>query len=211
MKSELYKGREQSRFKHELLEAYLERLFMIVGQHQRTICYVDCFAGPWQAKGDDLEDTSIAVSLNIIRKCREGLLKNDHNIHFKALFVEKDPMAYAKLKDYLDGRDDKGVETHPLHGEFIQLRQEILARCGNDSFTFFFVDPTGWKDAVELATLDPHLRRPNSEFLINFMYDFLVRTHTQEPFSDDMHRIFGRVPNTKGMTAKAREEHLVRL
>jgi three-Cys-motif partner protein len=211
MKSELYKGREQARFKHELLEAYLERLFMIVGQHQRTICYVDCFAGPWQAKGDDLEDTSIAVSLNIIRKCREGLLKSNHNVHFKALFVEKDPSAFAKLKDYLDGRDDEGVETHPLHGEFMQLREEILSRCGDDSFTFFFVDPTGWKDAVELATLDPFLRRANSEFLINFMYDFLVRTHTQEPFSDDMKRIFGRVPDTKGMTTKAREEHLVRL
>ncbi|MDD2539976.1 MAG: three-Cys-motif partner protein TcmP [Desulfuromonadaceae bacterium] len=211
MKSKLYKGREQARFKHELLEAYLERLFMIVGQHQRTICYVDCFAGPWQAKGDDLEDTSIAVSLDIIQKCREGLLKFNHNVHFKALFVEKDPTAYTKLKNYLDGRDDEGVETHPLHGEFIQLREEILARCGNDSFTFFFVDPTGWKDAVELATLDPLLRRPNSEFLINFMYDFLVRTHTQEPFSDDMKRIFGKVPDTKGMTAKAREEHLVRL
>ncbi|KAF0220195.1 MAG: hypothetical protein FD174_1434 [Geobacteraceae bacterium] len=42
-----YRGREQAYFKHCLLEAYLERLFMIVGQHQRTICYVDCFAGPW--------------------------------------------------------------------------------------------------------------------------------------------------------------------
>jgi len=211
MKHELYKGREQARFKHELLEAYLERLFMIVGQHQRTICYVDCFAGPWQAKGDDLEDTSIAVSLNIIRKCREGLLKINHKVHFKALFVERDRTAYAKLKEYLDNRDDEGVETHPLHGEFIQLRQEILSRCDKDSFTFFFIDPTGWKDVVELATLDPLLRRANSEFLINFMYDFLVRTHTQEPFSSDMKRIFGRVPDTKGMTAKAKEEHLVRL
>ena len=31
-----YRGREQAYFKHCLLEAYLERLFMIVGQHQRT-------------------------------------------------------------------------------------------------------------------------------------------------------------------------------
>lgn len=211
MKSELYKGREQARFKHELLEAYLERLFMIVGQHQRTICYVDCFAGPWQAKGENLEDTSIAVSLNIIRKCREGLLARNHNVNFKAVFVEKDPKAYTKLRGYLDGRNDAGIETFPLQGEFIQLRQEILSLCCKDSFTFFFVDPTGWKDAVELSTLDPLLRRPNSEFLINFMYDFLLRTHTQEPFLDDMKRIFGRVPDTKGMTAKAREEHLIRL
>jgi hypothetical protein len=70
-----YKGREQAYFKHGLLKAYLERLFMIVGQHHKTICYVDCFAGPWQEKGADLEDTSIAISLKIIRKCRDGLKK----------------------------------------------------------------------------------------------------------------------------------------
>lgn len=54
---EQYKGREQSYFKHRLLEAYLERLFMIIGQHQPIICYVDCFAGPWSSQTDDLNDT----------------------------------------------------------------------------------------------------------------------------------------------------------
>ncbi|NJD91411.1 MAG: three-Cys-motif partner protein TcmP [Geobacter sp.] len=210
MKTELYRGREQARFKHELLEAYLERLFMIVGQHQRTVCYVDCFAGPWQAKGDDLEDTSIAVSLNIIRKCKDGLRGMGHDVSFKALFVEKDPTSYAKLEAYLSGRKSESTQISSLKGEFIDLRQEILSFCGNDSFTFFFIDPTGWKDAVELSTLDPLLKRPNSEFLINFMYEFLVRTHTQDPFADDMQRIFGEVPDTKGMTAEAREEYLVR-
>lgn len=210
MKAELYKGREQARFKHELLEAYLERLFMIVGQHQRTICYVDCFAGPWQAKGNDLEDTSIAVSLDIIRKCRDGLRAKGHDVRFKALFVEKDPMAYAKLDAYLSGRKDESIQTSSLKGEFIDLRKEILSFCSYDSFTFFFVDPTGWKDAVELSTLDPLLRRPNSEFLINFMYEFLVRTHTQQTFAEDMRRIFGEVPDTSGMTAEVREEYLVR-
>jgi hypothetical protein len=68
-----YKGREQAYFKHRLLEAYLERLFLIIGHHQKTICYVDCFAGPWQEKGEGLEDTSIAKSLNIIKKCQNGL------------------------------------------------------------------------------------------------------------------------------------------
>ena len=210
MKAELYKGREQARFKHELLEAYLERLFMIVGQHQRTVCYVDCFAGPWQAKGEDLADTSIAVSLNIIRKCRDGLHSRGHDVSFKALFVEKDPSAYTKLEAYLSSRKEEGILTSSLKGEFLDLRQEIIYFCGNDSFTFFFIDPTGWKDAVELSTLDPLLRRANSEFLINFMYEFLVRTHTQESFADDMRRIFGEVPDTRGMTAEAREEYLVK-
>jgi len=93
---EHYKGREQAYVKHRLLEAYLERLLMIVGQHHKTICYVDCFAGPWQEKGEGLEDTSIAISLKIIQKCREGLKSLGIDVHFKALFIEQNQKAYEK-------------------------------------------------------------------------------------------------------------------
>jgi three-Cys-motif partner protein len=208
---EHYKGREQAYFKHRLLEAYLERLFMIVGQHHKTICYIDCFAGPWQEKGDDLEDTSIAISLKIIRKCRDGLKKLGKRVHFKALFIEQDQKAYHKLENFLDSKQDQGIETKSLHGEFITLRFDILTWCGRDSFTFFFIDPTGWKHAVELATLEPLLKRSNSEFLINFMYDFLLRTHTQKAFENDMREIFGDIPKTEGMSPFEREKYLMDL
>lgn len=47
-----YENREQALIKHQLLEHYLEKLFMIVGMASRArrdveMCYVDCFAGPW--------------------------------------------------------------------------------------------------------------------------------------------------------------------
>ncbi len=179
---EHYKGREQAYFKHSLLKAYLERLFMIVGQYQQTICYVDCFAGPWQEQSENLEDTSIAISLKIIRKCRDGLKKLNRDVRFKALFIEKNQKSYKKLETFLADRQSDGIDTKPLQGDFITLQKEILDWCGNNSFTFFFIDPTGWKEAVELATLAPLLKRPNSEFLITLMYDFLVRIHTQKTF-----------------------------
>lgn len=206
-----YKGREQAYFKHRLLEAYLERLFMIVGQHQRTICYVDCFAGPWQAKSENLEDTSIALSLRIIRRCQEGLKKLNKDVHFKALFIEQDQKAYKKLENFLETKKDYGIKTKSFPGDFFTLRSDILSWCGRDSFAFFFIDPTGWKHAVELPTLESLLKRPNSEFLINFMYDFLLRTHTQKAFENDMRQIFGEVPDTSGMSPEKREEHLVTL
>ena len=99
-----YKGREQAYLKHRLLETYLERLFMIVGHHQKTICYVDCFSGPWQEKGTDLEDTSIARSLNIIKKCRDGLAGEKIYPTFRALYIEKEDKPFRKLNDYLTGR-----------------------------------------------------------------------------------------------------------
>ena len=70
---EHYHGREQAFIKHELLRAYLERLFMIIGKHEKTISYVDCFAGPWQEDTEDLEDTSIAISLRITKKYNKSI------------------------------------------------------------------------------------------------------------------------------------------
>lgn len=184
---------------------------MIVGQHERTICYVDCFAGPWEEQGDDLEDTSIARSLNIIRKCRDGLSGMGKTVQFRALFVEQKNKSFHKLQDYLISRKSDGIDTHALNGSFHELVQDILSWCGPDGFVFFFVDPKGWKNAVELPTLTPLLRRPNSEFLINFMYDFLSRTVPQLVFQDEMRSIFGIVPDGQDKSPEQREAYLLTL
>lgn len=206
----IYKGKEQGYIKHFLLESYLERLFMIVGHHHDTICYVDCFAGPWEAKGENLEDTSIAVSLNIIRKCQEGL-KQRRNVRFRALFIEQKRESFVQLEKYLASRSEDGIETAAINGEFHTLIPEILEWCKGDCFAFFFVDPTGWKDCIEPSILMPLLARRNSEFLINFMYDFLSRTERQQEYRSDMQRIFGLVPDTTGMLPEEREQYLVGL
>ncbi|MDY6832203.1 MAG: hypothetical protein SWC96_10255 [Thermodesulfobacteriota bacterium] len=86
---EIYRGKEQAYIKHQLLAAYLERLFMIIGLFQPVIRYVDCFSGPWKEKDENLRDTSIGISLEIMKKCREGLMKRGKSVSFKALFVEK--------------------------------------------------------------------------------------------------------------------------
>jgi three-Cys-motif partner protein len=205
-----YKGREQTYIKHTLLKTYLERLFMIIGQHEKIICYVDCFAGPWQDDSNELKDTSISISLDIMQKCRDGLQKFRKEVRFRALYIEKDEKAFDKLESFLNQQTLDGIETYALKGEFINLRSDILHWCGERDFTFFFIDPKGWKQAVEIPTLRPLLERHHSEFLINFMYDFLLRTHTQELFSEDIKAIFGEVPDTKGMMPKEREKFLLR-
>jgi hypothetical protein len=47
--------------------------------------------------------------------------------------------------------------------------------------------------------------------MINFMYDFVLRSHTQKTFQDDMQAIFGFVPDTAGMLPKQREKYLIRI
>lgn len=208
---ESYHGREQAFVKHQLLEAYLQRLFMIIGLSQNTIQYVDCFSGPWQEGSSDLSDTSIGIALKIIQKAREGLMRNGRNVRFRALFIEKDKVAYRKLKDHLAGLQQSEVTASSFPGDFFELRDSILDWCGPDAFTFFFVDPRGWKNVVEIPTLTPLLKRPNSEFMINFMYDFLSRTYSQEFFRDDMRAVFGEVLETGNLSSEQREAFLIKL
>ena len=205
MNPEDYIGREQTFIKHNLLKSYLERLFMIVGKYQESISYVDCFAGSWQEGCDDLRDTSIAISLNIMKKCQEGLSQFGKNVQFNALYIEKDKESFDKLESFLAREEWGNVDAKALHGEFHELRDNILKWCGEGNFTFFFVDHTGWRNAIEIPTLHPLLQRQNSEYLINFMFDFVLRAHTQTQFEEQMKEIFGEVLDTTGMTPKERE------
>jgi three-Cys-motif partner protein len=207
--SDYYKGREHSGIKHYLLESYLETLFMIIGQHEKRISYIDCFSGPWKEADQNLGGTSIALSLDVMHKCRDSLGKLGRNVEFRALYIEKGKRTYKKLDAYLKRCNLNGITTDSMHGEFYDLRGDILRWCGDEDFTFFFIDPKGWKNAIEIATLKPLLQRRKSEYLINFMYDFLLRTHTQEAFREDMAAIFGEVPDTFGMNSKERENHLI--
>lgn len=131
------------------------------------------------------------------------------DVTFQALFIERGNQAFQKLDTFLNQSAHQGITAEPRKGDFFDLRESILNWCGPDDFTFFFIDPTGWKRAIEIPTLSPLLKRPNSEFLINFMYDFVLRTHTQEAFHDDMEAIFGYIPDTIGMTSKQRERILI--
>jgi three-Cys-motif partner protein len=121
-----YKGREQAFIKHRLLKAYLERLFMIVGQFQGSICYVDCFAGPWEESRDDLMDTSIGISLKIMGNCRKELGRMGKHVQFRALYIEKRKRAHSKLNTFLRDNISSGIETESFCGEFFDLRDQIL-------------------------------------------------------------------------------------
>lgn len=205
-----YEGREQAYVKHRLLESYLYKLFMIVGQHHDQISYIDCLAGPWTEGSDKLEGTSIYISLQIMSKCAESLKRMNRNIKFRALYIEKDRDAYARLESFL-ASEASGVETKSLNGEFYHLRHKILEWAGTEGFAFFFVDPCGWKGIVEPETLQPLFQRPNSEFLVNFMLDFLRRTTGIGVHASDMTKVFGENPQLNGLPVQEKENILVGL
>ena len=61
------------------------------------ICFVDCFAGPWGAPNDDLEGTSISLSLKTLAACKEKLATLGVDATMRALYVEKDLDAFGRL------------------------------------------------------------------------------------------------------------------
>ncbi|ERU97060.1 TPA: three-Cys-motif partner protein TcmP [Pseudomonas aeruginosa] len=169
-----YIDREQAFIKHTILRTYLQRLLMIIGRSETIVNYVDCFAGPWSAESAELDDTSIGISLQQMKQCHESLIRKfGKTIRFRALYIEKDKKAYEKLKSFL-ANNHLPIEVECIHGDYTENIDKISQWTGG-AFTFFFVDPKGWKKVVSAPTLAPLLRLKKVEFLINFMYDFLNR------------------------------------
>ena len=173
-----YEGREHSGIKHALLKAYLEKLLLIKGMKDtQNFTYVDCFAGPWDDESDDFHATSIAISLGILKKVRDALAAQGKYTSMKAIYIEKSKASFSQLESYLKSSSPSGIQSIPIHGDYADKTDEILRHC-QGSFTFFFVDPKQWTP-ISIPKLLPLLARDNSEFVINFMYDFFQRALPQ--------------------------------
>lgn len=211
---EAYDGREQAFIKHELLKSYLQKLFFIVGSSagsggQVELCYVDCFAGPWGDGSEGMESTSIAISLQTLDLVRQKLGISGVSVRIRALYIEKDARAHARLAAYLQNNTPRGIHAEPLQGDFVALRDEILRWVGKDAFTFFFIDPMGWK-GIDIETLRPLLGRPRSEFLINFMYFNINRTMSIPEWQPDMAELVGEPIDLEGMAPDQRERTILK-
>jgi three-Cys-motif partner protein len=210
---DIYEGRVPALVKHTLLKSYLEKLVLIIGMNGRKvgkaeICYVDCFAGPWGSDDEDLDGTSIALSLKTLAACKHELAKRGVDARMRALYIEKDKGAFKKLSKFLAERATTEVEHDCRNGDFVDLRADILNWCGTSAFTFFFVDPKGWTPIV-IDVMEPLLKRPRSEFLINFIYDFINRTVSIPAFEADMRQLLRRSVYVEGMSPSERETTLL--
>ena len=211
---ESYRGREQAYIKHTLLRGYLEQLIMIIGQRKfRNIGFVDCFAGPWKYEGDDLADTSIGISLDIMKNCRNYFIGKGWTVpKLRALYIEKNRDSFARLENFLHS-SPRSIESSALCGDFFNLSRSIEDWYSESEFVFFFIDPKGWK-GISMPKLRPLLERPNSEFLINLMYDFVNRAVPQDKFALEMQELFGTDISkavAEAEQSKDRERILLRL
>src|SRR5712671_7443429 len=142
---DLYAGREQTLVKHFILEKYLERFAHIVGSHWDVLSYVDCFSGPWNARSENFADSSFAIALKELTNATDTVGSRGRNVQLRCFFLEKNPVAYAKLKDFAASIRDAQIET--VNGaleDSIGKIVDFVRRGGAKSFPFIFIDPTGW-------------------------------------------------------------------
>jgi three-Cys-motif partner protein len=210
-----YRGKEPSYIKHELLRSYLKGLFLIIGMSAQKLgvtelCYVDGFAGPWLDESDDLGSTSIAISLDILDECKRELEKQGRPVRIRALYVEKEKAPFTRLEHYLRERALVGIEAKALPGDFVDLQEKVLEWCGATAFAFFFLDPKGWI-SVGVKALQPLLKRPQSEFLITFMYDFVTRFVSKQDLETHMIELLGEAPNVGELHGLAREKYVLNI
>jgi three-Cys-motif partner protein len=167
-----YVGREQSYVKHVFLERYLEALVFKTASTYDHIVYVDGFAGPWQSTNEQFEDTSFGIALNALRRAKETWKYNTgRSVRMTTLLVEREAAAYARLATIQQKFPDIAIKTYPQ--DFLSIVPTILRDIPADAFTFFLIDPKGWR--IPVLKLQPLLARQKSEVIFNFMFDFINR------------------------------------
>jgi len=190
-----YANREHAKAKHDLLERYIQRYAMILGQHASEIVFVDGFAGPWQSGAADRSDTSFGLSTAALKKCAEALYARfSRRPTIKALWIEEDPAAYALLSAFAEGASSSRVRIQTEHATFQSSVDRIVQFVGTTAHVFIFVDPKGYKGLIEPDVLAPLLRLPKAELLINYMWDHIKYAfgHSDEPgHRSNLERLYG--------------------
>lgn len=166
-----YQGREQAYVKHLFLERYLERLVHKTASAYDHVVYVDGFAGPWQSANEQFQDTSFGIALNALRQAKWTWQGAGRIVKMSAYLVEKDALAYSRLAEAAARFPDIRIRTY--NDGFVNAISEVLDDIPKDAFSFFFIDPKGWR--FRLYDLAKMLRRRNSEVIFNFMFDFINR------------------------------------
>ena len=174
-----YAGREQSYVKHVFLERYLERLVHKTASKFPHIVYVDGYAGPWQSANERFEDTSFGIALNALRRAKSSWKERGRDVNMTAFLVERDANAYQKLAQIAAMYPDIEIKTYPA--DFLTVVPNILTDIPADAFSFFLVDPKGWR--IPLLSLKALLSRPHSEVIFNFMFDFINRAVSMKDFN----------------------------
>lgn len=169
---QFYEGREQALVKHTFLDRYLRDALPKVSRFG-TFAYVDLFAGPWSSRCPKYGDTSFGIALRQMAAAKAAQKKLGNDVRMVAHLVERD--AHDELSNavkFYGGVD----EVRIYRGTAEDHAQLIHERIPAGAFRFVAIDPKGLPDMGMFSQL---VAAPNTEALINFMFEFANRfAHT---------------------------------
>lgn len=165
----VYHDREQTFVKHLILRGYLQRVAYNILSAWDSFTFVDGFSGPWEARSEELADTSFGIAIKELREVRDAFNARGMPKRLRCVFVEKEAEPYRRLQQAAENAAD--LEAKSIHGTFEESINDVRRYVGS-SFVLTFVDPTGWN--IELSRIAPLLRQ-RGEVLINFMYEHFKR------------------------------------
>jgi len=165
---QFYDGREQALVKHTFLDRYLRDALPKVSQFG-TFAYVDLFAGPWESRCPKYGDTSFGIALRQMAAAKKVQERLGKSVRMVAHLVERN--AHEELKQaarFFGGIDE--IRIYPGNAE--AFAAEIHQAIPRAAFRFVVIDPKGLPDMRRFAQL---VGGPNTEALINFMFEFANR------------------------------------
>jgi three-Cys-motif partner protein len=186
----LYEGREQTRVKHDILRHYLESLAHVIGFAWPSITYIDGFSGPWNSRSHELTDTSFAIAIRELLRARDTHRTLGREVRIRCVFVERDQTAFEKLREFTDTITE--ADILPIHGEFENVIDQIIAflQRDTDTFAFTLIDPTGIS-GFSMRRIARLLQIQPGEALINFMLEFVRRMIEQQGLRSCLTELFG--------------------
>lgn len=98
---DIYWEREHSFLKHRFLQEYLKNLAVkVLYGHNRTLKYIDAFAGPWSSRDNvSYSDTSFAKAIETLEGVRQ-YLKTEHNLQNQKFDIFCAKGAYLLTKNW---------------------------------------------------------------------------------------------------------------
>lgn len=205
----------QTAIKHQVLEHYLKAYGIILTRGNNTglrtkLHYIDGFGG--RGIYQDGEPGSPIIAMKVADMlASESAGKASLQIHA----IELDGENHASLDECIRAtRSDYPAAVVDLrHGSFIENIDEVMGKIGEYEHAFVFIDPFGYRDAIEIETVVKLIARPRTEVFVTFMSHNINRyvgdsTRTKD---ERMKRIFGEVRLKKLQNRKDRQEALARL
>src|ERR1019366_722062 len=124
MEPNFYRDREQTGVKHRFIERYLQAAVRILGSWADDLVYVDCCAGPWNAVGQRLEDTSFGCAVDVLKKAQSDLHLRQRAPSVRALLIEKEHGSFVQLDTF--ARAQQGIEVLAKNWDFAEHTSDIV-------------------------------------------------------------------------------------